>query len=962
MRKRSVTVRSLTAAIALAASLAPADVRAQEVRGIADLHNHQMNQLGFGGRLIHGEALGPMEVALPSCGSKHGALGTVSPWLEGFHPHATSGYPDFTAWPRWDLKTHQQVHEDWLKRAHDGGLSLIVMLAGHNEHLCKLNALTGNLLTGIDPVLEKALQALIPGWDVGLVDHQGCGGMSSVYKEIEAAKAMDAQRDWYQIVYTPQEAREAIERGKLAVVLGVEIPYLFGCGTGSAPAFMREISNLSIDAFVTEVEQRGLNFFDLDLTSIASQAKAAIDDLTGELDSQCTEADVADGLQELHTAGVRHLFPIHNANNGFGGAALYNHVFTLPSPEFDVPGLRDCSAEGYEFNDGKCNEGGLTPLGESFSRQLMERGMMIDIDHHSQLSKLDLLDIAESYDYPLVSSHTGILELSSGDRKHEGNIGPSEVERIRKLGGTIAPIVIQGTTEDTSSWKGRVPHTCSDSSESFTQAYLYLKDKMGGASVPIGSDFNGLAGLPGPRFKDGLAVRLKAHNGQYVSALLGGGATVDALSDAVSNWGGFEVVDYNGGALTSGDTVSFRTASRSHYLTADSTAAGVLIANRTKVDAWEKFVIEKSGGGVISSNDTVSIKADNGKYVAAEGGGGGLLFANRDAVDEWERFVITVGVEGVFDGCHDLSSDAARVKYPFTSSITGATFDKQVIGNRTFDINVDGLSNVGMLPDFIEEMKVLGLTDQDLEPLYSSAEGYIQSWEKAEVAKGRVTGAVQRVPIGGSEQMQVSANWRDAASYCVQQNQRLADLSEVCPSGGGGEPRYGKPEGDVWMAVGDRENAWVSIGTSYPERLCRLHDDLGAPPSWGTDKGPEPLTGQPTALKCVDSVKRVSVNDTGGSFNWSEARAYCEEAGLRLSDWNDVCPEGGGDFPRFSQPEGDVWMAIADHENAWISVGTSYPERRCRPHEELGSPPSWGTDKGPEPLTGQPVALLCQPR
>jgi hypothetical protein len=53
-------------------------------------------------------------------------------------------------------------------------------------------------------------------------------------------------------------------------------------------------------------------------------------------------------------------------------------------------------------------------------------------------------------------------------------------------------------------------------------------------------------------------------------------------------------------------------------------------------------------------------------------------------------------------------------------------------------------------------------------------------------------------------------------------------------------------------------------------------------------------------------------------------------------------------------------MAVGDHENAWISIGTSYPERRCRLHEELGSAPGWGTDKGPEPATGQPAALLCR--
>jgi hypothetical protein len=302
------------------------------------------------------------------------------------------------------------------------------------------------------------------------------------------------------------------------------------------------------------------------------------------------------------------------------------------------------------------------------------------------------------------------------------------------------------------------------------------------------------------------------------------------------------------------------------------------------------------------------------------------------------------------------------VKYPFKSSITGATFGKQTMGTRTFDINVDGLSNVGMLPDFIEELKVLGLTDQDLEPLYSSAEGYIQTWEKADLARAKVKGEVRRLAIGGGVPAVADVSWETASNYCTDQYQRLATQDEVCPGGPGSTSVYGQPEGDVWMAVGDHSNAWVSIGTSNPDRRCKLHDDLGAPPSWGTTTGPEAVTGQPAALKCVQGVTRVSVADTGGSFNWNEAEKSCEDAGLRLASLAEVCPLGDGRAPVVGQPVGDVWMAVSDHPNAWVSIGTKYPNRRCGLHENLGGPPAWGTDKGPEPATGEPAALLCRPK
>ena len=38
-----------------------------------------------------------------------------------------------------------------------------------------------------------------------------------------------AGKGWYRIVYSPQEARTVIAAGKLAVVLGIEVDYLFNC-------------------------------------------------------------------------------------------------------------------------------------------------------------------------------------------------------------------------------------------------------------------------------------------------------------------------------------------------------------------------------------------------------------------------------------------------------------------------------------------------------------------------------------------------------------------------------------------------------------------------------------------------------------------------------------------------------------------------------------------------------------
>ncbi len=234
--------------------------------GFADLHNHQFAYLGFGGKAFWGGVYGDIAQQLPWCTPAHGpggiddVLGNTMRTLAYGLPlpaslgHKVGGYPQFDGWPRWDSVSHQAVFEDWLYRAVEGGLRLMVMLAVNNEYFC-----------------EHANKA--PG--------RGCGDMEAVDLQLQAAKDMEAYIDaksggpgqgWYRIVHTPDEARTVIAAGKLAVVLGIEVDYLFNC---------RSEGDLTADQLRQEVDK-------------------------------------------YSALGVRHIFPIHFSNNGFGGTAFQN--------------------------------------------------------------------------------------------------------------------------------------------------------------------------------------------------------------------------------------------------------------------------------------------------------------------------------------------------------------------------------------------------------------------------------------------------------------------------------------------------------------------------------------------------------------------------------------------------------------------------------------------------------------
>jgi microsomal dipeptidase-like Zn-dependent dipeptidase len=465
----------------------------RRIKGFADVHNHQFANLGFGGKAFVGAAYGPIEQALPHCdygpdnnllspdwvhgpGGVRDVLGAVRGITSGISGsstgaviggviggllgvgfggvigasagaglgsaiartgHLVGGYPEFDGWPRWNNLTHQAVYQDWLFRALQGGLRLLVVFAVNNE-------LVAN-------VVEKELD-------------RTSDDMEAVRLQIDAAKEMERVIDdqsggpgqgWYRIVHSPQQARDVINAGKLAVVLGIEVDYPFGSKAGNPT----------------------------------------------------TPETLMDSLNQYYDCGIRHIFPIHFDSNAFGGTAFQNALIgdqLLPRAYNIV--TRPATDDGYAYRGGRANIEGLTEFGKYFIRAMMSKGMIIDIDHMSAAAASDALDIAESIigGYPVISSHTGFIDISEGDKRHEGNMKAETAERIRQLGGMVACVLNQGRINEINTWHGAgqtvVEHTSGGTSETWAQAYLYAIEKMLGGPVGFGTDFNGMINPTGPRF------------------------------------------------------------------------------------------------------------------------------------------------------------------------------------------------------------------------------------------------------------------------------------------------------------------------------------------------------------------------------------------------------------------------------------------------------------------------------
>jgi len=622
----------------------PPQQSGEPVRGFADVHAHQFSNLGFGGGVFWGDThhKDGIDAALPWCDwtwkfpiipaligipDFHPTLGfkvhgtevhqTAECLIHGFGlsmscnslegVHAVSGTGPFEGWPNWSTATHQQMYYKWLERAYKGGLRLLVPLAVNNEAACVISP-------------QK--------WWY-------CNDMYNIDRQIDGAYSLEAFIDaqhggpgkgWYRIVTSPAEARQVIEDGKMAVVLGIETDTLFGCKPSTGT---------------------------------------------------CDETYIREQVAKYYCKGVRHIFPVHLYNNKYSGSALYNDFWTIAN--FAVTGgfmdIWDCSGEpvyppgtdGLKYNyktgwvqafltvfqiiygwipgvpdhwgpaGAHCNADGLSTEGEWLVNDLMDYGMIIDVDHFSLLAIEEVLDLAESESrrYPLISGHSFLFDEPTMEFGHyprtELHKTKEQIRRIRDLGGIVAPLN---------------PHGKCSSSLDYARKYSYIVEQMSG----------------GPFYEEDGFPRISFS----------------------TDFGGFFQQTAPRDPRDSGDDCSDATYQAQKY------------------DPDSEFSI----------------------YHSVNEDGSAATFKRPD--------------------------DYPPLSYPFPAVGDFGWFGRSWTGDREFDFNKDGLAHVGLLPDFMADLRNVGLTDADLEPMMYSAEAYIRMWEQIDQSGGE---AVPRVvaEVNGTE-------------------------------------------------------------------------------------------------------------------------------------------------------------------------------------------------------------------
>lgn len=446
------------------------------LRGFADLHTHPMVNLALGGKLVHGGpdvgALLPTDAdcqhhvraksiaqALGSDNPTHGGLNiVVNPCgdelrkmvVDAFEDANRAlkgrdngvGYPSFRDWPKWNDITHQKMWVDWVRRAYDGGERVLVALAMNNKTIAD-----GVAGPGDGPTDDKA---------------------SAELQIAEIRGFVKRHDDFMEIAMSPADLRRIVAANKMAIILGMEV------------------DNIG-------------NFNKVNVTP----------------------EGVRQEIRRLYLNGIRYIFPVHLIDNKFGGTAIYTDVFNNSNyREFGDFWKIECGAPDdhlthYYQSDSdnfglavakaskldtdvmrrppdtaplKCeakklghkNSRKLQPLGIVAIDEMMNLGMLIDIDHMSQHTAEGALRQAEGVQggYPLVSGHNNFRDIDGNENTRTDD----QLRRIGMLGGMF------GLGSDTVDARDYVPR------------YARASGLVGAGRVSFGSDLNGLVKGPPARF------------------------------------------------------------------------------------------------------------------------------------------------------------------------------------------------------------------------------------------------------------------------------------------------------------------------------------------------------------------------------------------------------------------------------------------------------------------------------
>ena len=351
--------------------------------------------------------------------------------IVGFEFHDTTSGP-----------AHEQMHITEIRRAWEGGLRLMSSLAVSSSTM-EYAMGTVRRFDGGAPevdVFGAPTERDGPERSVNVVD-------VTPDKDVLEAHAVAIRQlaalnsDWMQVVYSPEEARDAIAAGKLAIVLGSEVDTLGNIGgllnSPTGPQRLFASAQEEVD-YLWNLGYRQIQLIhaidnSIGGASVFQDPYNTANDLLHRPMFNATRRRVSDDFEERGPAispkpgapGPPNFGFFMRTNTNSACEAVRNAVIVRMKPRGDCvqwffnkeqtmvaidsfgpptlvtvhPAAARKEIPNYRYDDdlgdpaeGQVNNTGLTPYGYEYVRALMRRGMLIDIEHASDKTLDALID------------------------------------------------------------------------------------------------------------------------------------------------------------------------------------------------------------------------------------------------------------------------------------------------------------------------------------------------------------------------------------------------------------------------------------------------------------------------------------------------------------------------------------------------------------------------------------------
>lgn len=472
--------------------------------GFVDMHSHPRSDLAYGTELFYGKPYGDIATALGSCKAYHGMWGAKNKHGNVFRNKIASqteqqydaaikddyeGYPNFATWPSPASVLHQQMWVDWIRRAHEGGLNIMVALAAHSHCIASAAQTKGPL--DDETVLTNVIQGI---------------------------KDLANSTDFMEVAYTPADVRRIVGSGKLAVILGLEMENIGNFYTPAEPdndaLFNPNPTGQEIRDELDKLWNMGVRYiFPIHITNnIFGGTSLCIPALNVPNKFNTGQEFIPEEVSTPETGisfVLTHPILTTNPEKQFLAKVAIRIAGGI-LPKSVNPSIK----ANYTFWEPKPHQGhrnsmGLTDKGQFAIHYMMQKGFMIDIDHMSEKTATSVLGMAVQNDYPVNSGHSGMRDSLGSERE----LSLAEYAKLKQVGGMVGA----GNGNRASL---------------FVKNYRGLLHVMGDRNVAIGTDAGGFYPLP---FRDS-TIHLD-YAAAHLTKCTTGNRTWDINVDGVAHYG-----------------------------------------------------------------------------------------------------------------------------------------------------------------------------------------------------------------------------------------------------------------------------------------------------------------------------------------------------------------------------------------------------------------------------------------